>query len=313
MADAALYRQIVDVLLAEHEKSTPPQPRDEHIAAKLSVTWGLYCQVHRLARASILLADNGMGQEGTVLNRVMLEHTIVLHWVIARGDDGIEAVRANQSKQMRKWLGQDKKHHAGGAAGDRRGDHRELRRDRRGEGDGLLQRRLPPGRLRGPVRGLRDLEPDGPPVTRHEQHLHRPGLRSSPARAHPRPLIRRHARRALSDLGTASPRPPPARPGPRGRTPEPGHRDPGNPRPARLPSPSLATGQSFPAKAEPWVPSRTASNGRIRRLIGTRPDRVAHHDVRQVLRYHVWPNEAASSHSCGSTNSLTTSLEGNGY
>jgi hypothetical protein len=65
MADAALYRQIVDVLLA----------------------------------------DDGMGQEGIVLNRVMLEHTIVLHWLIARGDDGIEAVRANQSKQMRKWLG----------------------------------------------------------------------------------------------------------------------------------------------------------------------------------------------------------------
>jgi len=26
MADVALYRQIVDVLLAEHEKSTPPEP-----------------------------------------------------------------------------------------------------------------------------------------------------------------------------------------------------------------------------------------------------------------------------------------------
>jgi hypothetical protein len=104
MADAALYRQIVDVPLAEHEKSTPPQPHDEEMAKKLAVTWGLYCQVHRLARASILLADNGMGQKGIVLNRVMLEHTIVLHWVIARGDEGIEAMLANQSKQMRKWL-----------------------------------------------------------------------------------------------------------------------------------------------------------------------------------------------------------------
>jgi hypothetical protein len=108
MADAGLYRQIVDVLLAEHEKSTPPIPRAEDIAGNLSVAWGLYCQVHRLARASMLLADNGMGQEGIVLNRVMLEHTIVLHWVIARGDDGFEAMRANQSKQMRKWLGKTK-------------------------------------------------------------------------------------------------------------------------------------------------------------------------------------------------------------
>jgi hypothetical protein len=40
MADAALYRQIVDVLLAEHEKSTPPQPSDEEVARKLAVTWG---------------------------------------------------------------------------------------------------------------------------------------------------------------------------------------------------------------------------------------------------------------------------------
>jgi hypothetical protein len=53
----------------------------------------------------MLLADNDMGQEGIVLNRVMLEQTIVLHWVIACGDDGIKAVRANHSKQMRKWLG----------------------------------------------------------------------------------------------------------------------------------------------------------------------------------------------------------------
>jgi hypothetical protein len=38
MADAALHRQIVDVLLAEHEKSTPPQPSDEEVARKLAVT-----------------------------------------------------------------------------------------------------------------------------------------------------------------------------------------------------------------------------------------------------------------------------------
>jgi hypothetical protein len=39
-----------------------------------------------------------------VLARVMLEHTIVLHWIIERGDDGIDAVLANQSKQMKGWL-----------------------------------------------------------------------------------------------------------------------------------------------------------------------------------------------------------------
>jgi len=104
MPDPALYRQIVDVLLSEHEARRPPQPRDEAMAGKLAVTWGLYCQVHRFAGAALLLADNGMGHEGVVLNRAMLEHTIVLHWIIARGDDGIDAMLANQSKQMKKWL-----------------------------------------------------------------------------------------------------------------------------------------------------------------------------------------------------------------
>jgi hypothetical protein len=100
MPDPALYRQTVDVLLAEHAAAAP----DEAAARKLSVVWGLYCQVHRFARAAMLLADNGMGQESTVLEPVMLEHTIVLHWIIARGDDGIDAMFANQSVKMRKWL-----------------------------------------------------------------------------------------------------------------------------------------------------------------------------------------------------------------
>lgn len=104
MADPALYRQIVDVLLAEHEASTPPRPLDETMVRKLGIIWGIHCQVHRFARAAMLLADNGMGQESVVLAWAMLEHTIVLHWITERGDDGIDAMLANQSKQMKKWL-----------------------------------------------------------------------------------------------------------------------------------------------------------------------------------------------------------------
>ena len=48
MTDLALYRQIVDVLPAEHEASTPPRPQDAVTARSLAVAWGLYCQVHRL-------------------------------------------------------------------------------------------------------------------------------------------------------------------------------------------------------------------------------------------------------------------------
>lgn len=64
MADAALYWQIVDVLLAEHKMSTPPQPRDAGTARKLTVTWGLCCQVHRLARSATMLADQDINPGG---------------------------------------------------------------------------------------------------------------------------------------------------------------------------------------------------------------------------------------------------------
>ena len=88
MADAAFYRQIEDVLLAEHEKSTPPQPRDAGTARRLTVTWGLYSQVNRLARSATMLADHGLDQEGIVLIRVMLEHSIMLHWIVERATTG---------------------------------------------------------------------------------------------------------------------------------------------------------------------------------------------------------------------------------
>jgi len=38
MADPVLYLQIADVLLAEHEASTPPHPQDEAMARRLAVT-----------------------------------------------------------------------------------------------------------------------------------------------------------------------------------------------------------------------------------------------------------------------------------
>jgi hypothetical protein len=41
---------------SEHEKSTPPGPRDEQMAGQLAVAWGLYCEVRRLPRDAMLLA-----------------------------------------------------------------------------------------------------------------------------------------------------------------------------------------------------------------------------------------------------------------
>jgi hypothetical protein len=113
----------------------------------LAVTWGLYCQVHRFARGAMLLADDGMGQEGVVLVRVMLEHTIGLHWIIARGDDGIDVMLASQSKQTKKWLEKTVGSALEVTAGYRRRDHSQFRRDRRDESRQYLRRHLRAGRL----------------------------------------------------------------------------------------------------------------------------------------------------------------------
>jgi hypothetical protein len=102
--DLLLYRQIVDVLVTEHNSSRPPDVNDGYPVKQLACTWGIYCQIHRFARAAVLLIDNEMGREANVIVRVMLEHTVVLHWIIERGDEGVDALLAKQSKQMKTWL-----------------------------------------------------------------------------------------------------------------------------------------------------------------------------------------------------------------
>jgi Family of unknown function (DUF5677) len=104
VAELQLYRHIVDVLLAEHENSAPPSPAEDGSVRLLACTWGIYCQVHRFARAAVVLTDKGFGQEGTILVRALLQHTVVLHWITQRGSQGVEAMPASQSRQMKTWL-----------------------------------------------------------------------------------------------------------------------------------------------------------------------------------------------------------------
>lgn len=104
MPELELYRQITDVLLAEHEASRPPGADEGYPLRQLACAWGLYAQIYRFGRAAVLLSDNGMGHETNVLVRSMLEHTVLLHWVVERGDEGVEAVIANQSKRLKGWL-----------------------------------------------------------------------------------------------------------------------------------------------------------------------------------------------------------------
>lgn len=57
--------------------------------------------MHRHARAAVPLSDNGMGHEAGIIARIMMEHTVVTHWIVERGDDGVDALLANQSKRMK--------------------------------------------------------------------------------------------------------------------------------------------------------------------------------------------------------------------
>jgi hypothetical protein len=98
LTDFVLHRQIVEVLVAEHEKGGPPAepPRMPLVGC----TWGLYAQVYRHARAALVLTDAEMEHEAHLHVRAALEHAIMLHWVVERGDAGVEGVLASQDKQV---------------------------------------------------------------------------------------------------------------------------------------------------------------------------------------------------------------------
>lgn len=106
MAEERLYRHIVDVLLSEHERSQSPSRPGQLPSRTVACAWGLYCQIHRTARAAVTLIDQGMGHEAIVLVRVMIEHTIMLHWIVEREEKGVDALEASQARQVRNWLDQ---------------------------------------------------------------------------------------------------------------------------------------------------------------------------------------------------------------
>jgi hypothetical protein len=100
--DPQLHRQIVEVLVAEFERSEVPARRDDVSGKVFACAWGLYAQTHRHAKAALVLTDADMAQEAHVMVRVALEHTVLLHWVVERGDAGVAALLASQSKSVNK-------------------------------------------------------------------------------------------------------------------------------------------------------------------------------------------------------------------
>jgi hypothetical protein len=104
MPEPKIYRYILDVLLREFEESAAPTYRDNYPARILSCAWGLYAHIHRMSRAVRLLVDSSMPHEAVPLARSVLEYTIVLHWIIERGEAGVDAMLANQRKRVNAFL-----------------------------------------------------------------------------------------------------------------------------------------------------------------------------------------------------------------
>lgn len=80
-ADSVLYRQIVDVLTAEYENGPLPNFADGTPPGVIACAWGLYAQVHRHARAAIVLTEAGMDHEAHLHVRVRNWSIEALHWI----------------------------------------------------------------------------------------------------------------------------------------------------------------------------------------------------------------------------------------
>jgi hypothetical protein len=95
-----LHRQIVDVLTVEYESGAPPEFVGSTPSDVIACAWGLYAQVHRHARAAIVLTGAGMDHEAHLHVRAALEHTVLLHWVVERGQPGVDAILTSQAAQV---------------------------------------------------------------------------------------------------------------------------------------------------------------------------------------------------------------------
>lgn len=104
VTDPQLHRQIVEVLVAEFERGEVPTRLERVSARVFACAWGFYAQIHRHAKAALVLTDAGMAQETHIMVRVALEHTVMLHWIVERREAGVTALLASQSESVNKSL-----------------------------------------------------------------------------------------------------------------------------------------------------------------------------------------------------------------
>lgn len=81
---------ILDALAGFEELSVLRASPNSSRLVQVLMPWCI--QVHRHARAILLLIDDGFGHEARLLMRAAIEYSITMQWVAAVGDSAVEAV-----------------------------------------------------------------------------------------------------------------------------------------------------------------------------------------------------------------------------
>jgi Family of unknown function (DUF5677) len=97
------YRRAIDEMVrALAQMPTPLTLANPNRVRCLQLAYGWGAEIHRLARAVIVLLDAGLGHEARPIVRVLLEHTVTLHWLVEAGDGAAEAFLARHERSMQK-------------------------------------------------------------------------------------------------------------------------------------------------------------------------------------------------------------------
>lgn len=102
--DSELHHHIVETLIGEYARGTSGVSVPVEKARVFAAAWGLYAQIHRYARAALLLMNADMAQEAHALVRIVLEFTVVLHWLVETGEDGVRTLERKQAEHTKKFL-----------------------------------------------------------------------------------------------------------------------------------------------------------------------------------------------------------------
>lgn len=97
------YRKAIDELVRGlAQMPTPLTLADPKRVRCLQLAYGWCAEIHRLARAVVVLLDAELGHEARPIVRVLLEHTVTLHWLVEAGDGAVEVFLARHERSMQK-------------------------------------------------------------------------------------------------------------------------------------------------------------------------------------------------------------------